>query len=120
MWNKPASGLRRISDTQYQMLAARRQAYDGMLWQTPLISLTGQAFIFTVALGPGDTSSREIASVLAFVMSFASAHLLSKHRRFEIFYTKLLVRIERARGLPLVHERPPSGGGLTGFSAFKI
>ena len=120
MWNKTTSELSSIGDMQYQILAARRQAYDQMLWQTPIISLTGQAFIFTVALGNGDGISREIACFLAFTMSFASAHLLAKHRRFEVVYSKLLQRIEEARGLPGIHDQPPSGGGVTGLSAYNI
>jgi hypothetical protein len=38
-----------VSDLQYELIAARRSHYDYLLWQTPVISLTGQAFLFQIA-----------------------------------------------------------------------
>ena len=112
--------LAKINDTQYQIIAARRQSYDNMMWQTPLISLTGQAFIFAIALGSGGANAREIASILALLIAFSSAHLLSKHRSFEVYYSQLLQDVEAARGIPQIHEKPTVGGGLVGISAYKI
>lgn len=88
-----------VTDAQYQLLAVRRQNYDSMLWQTPVISLTAQAFLFTIALSNGDKPARFIASLLAFITALASAQLLAKHRYFEIYYSKLLESVERERQL---------------------
>jgi hypothetical protein len=35
----------------YQVVAARRQNFDSMLWQVPALSLTAQAFLLVIALG---------------------------------------------------------------------
>lgn len=35
----------------YAVVAARRAQYHNMLWQVPTMSLTAQAFLFTIALG---------------------------------------------------------------------
>lgn len=80
-----------ISQEQYQILAARRVARDGMLWQTPTLSVTGQAFLFSIALG-SDTGAeaRMIAALLAFVVSLASIQLMAKQRYFEVRNSKLL------------------------------
>lgn len=37
----------------YQVVAARRQNFDAMVWQVPALSLTAQAFLLVIALGPG-------------------------------------------------------------------
>ena len=54
----------------HQTLASRRASYDTMMWQAPMLSLTAQAFLFTIALGPG---SSRVARVLASLLSFISA-----------------------------------------------
>ncbi|MER6612681.1 hypothetical protein [Streptomyces xantholiticus] len=35
----------------YQAVAARRMQWDALLWQVPALSLTAQAFLFTITLG---------------------------------------------------------------------
>ena len=82
------------NDVQYQVVAARRQNYDNLLWQTPVISLTGQAFLFTIALGSGSKLSRIIASLLALIAALASSQPLARHRHFEVYYSKLLESVE--------------------------
>ncbi len=91
-----------------------------MLWQTPVISLTAQAFLFTIALGNADHLSRFIASLLALIAALASAQLLAKHRYFEIHYSKLLESVEREKQYELVHERPPIADGITGWSSYYV
>ena len=49
-----------ISEDQYDLLAARRTSYDEMMWQAPALSLTAQAFLFTIALGPGSTTAARL------------------------------------------------------------
>jgi hypothetical protein len=55
-----------------------------MLWQVPTLSLTGQAILFTIALGADSSRvARIVASVLAIVMTVLSMHLMSRHRQAE-------------------------------------
>lgn len=109
-----------VTDIQYQMLAQRRQNYDNLIWQTPTISLTGQAFLFTIAFGNGSIVGRLVASILALLASLASEQLLSKHRHFEIYYAELLQSIERAKQYAPIHERPPRGTGVAAWSSYLV
>jgi len=102
------------------MLAARRLSYDQMLWQTPVISLTAQAFLFSIALGHIHPVSRALAALLALACSLASIHLLAKHRYCEIFYSKLLVAYEKEKGLPLIHDRYITTEGIVGLSSYTV
>ncbi len=43
----------KIDAVQYQLLANMRINQDTMVWQTPILSLTGQAFLFVIAFGDG-------------------------------------------------------------------
>lgn len=43
----------------YAALAERRLQWDSLLWQVPVLSLTAQAFLFTIALSPGGTGETE-------------------------------------------------------------
>ena len=96
-----------ISDKQYDVLAARRVAKDSLLWQTPALSLTAQAFLFTIALGQGTTvGARLIAAILALVASLASIQLMAKSRYFEEGDSKMLEEYERAMGFQTIHARP--------------
>jgi len=91
-----------------------------MLWQTPVISLTAQAFLFTIALGNVDHLGRFIASLLTVIAALASAQLSAKHRYFEIHYSKLFGSVEREKQYELVHERPPIADGITGWSSYYV
>ena len=99
-----------ISHEQYDVLASRRLATDGMLWQTPVLSLTAQAFLFTIALGPGSTAgARVIAACLALVASLASIQLMAKHRYHEVKDSAVLREYEDAKesnGFQAIHGRP--------------
>ena len=69
---------------QYQLVAARRNATNALLWQSPVLSLTAQAFLFTIALNTGlAAASRTVAAGLAFFVALASIQLLLKHRALE-------------------------------------
>ena len=55
---------------QYPILAARNQHFNSLLWQTPVLSLTAQAFLFSIALSKGnDTWAIFISSFLAWRLS---------------------------------------------------
>ena len=110
----------KIAEQQYPILAARRQNYDAMLWQTPVISLTAQSFLFLIALGTGDPYGRLIAALLALITALASAQLLAKHRYLEIYYAELLKGYERAKEWALIHDRPPKAAGAIGWSSYHV
>jgi hypothetical protein len=109
-----------ITDAQYQLLAERRQNYDNMLWQTPVISLTAQAFLFTIALGGGERSSRILAGMLSFFAAVAASQLMSKHRYFEVYYSKLLEKFEAEKGMQPIHQRPAQPEGSLGLSSYRV
>ncbi len=68
----------------YEIVANRRQSYDSMMWQTPVLSLTAQAFLLTIALGPESSqAARLISAGLAALAAFASVQLMVKHRYYE-------------------------------------
>ncbi|HEY5528720.1 MAG TPA: hypothetical protein VIL51_04625 [Thermoleophilia bacterium] len=73
------------ADAIYGALAARRTQFDNLLWQAPVLSLTAQAFLMTVALGSGvPLYSRTVACLLSIIVAFLSVHILTRHRQAEI------------------------------------
>jgi hypothetical protein len=92
-----------ISREAYAAVAARRAHFDQLLWQVPVISLAGQAFLFSIALSPETArTSKIIASFLAVVMMFLSLHLMVKHRQAEVTDSQWLEAYEK-------DSSPPAG-----------
>jgi len=88
-----------IDNAGYSALNARRDAFNNLLWQTPVMSLIAQAFLFTIILSDNTTPvSRVIAAILAIIISVASVQLLSKHRYEEVTHAKELDDIEMKTG----------------------
>lgn len=82
-------------DAVYAAVAARRTSFDGLLWQAPVLSLTAQAFLLTIALGAGVSEfSRIIACLLSIVVSLLTVQLLTRHRQAEITDAHLLRDME--------------------------
>lgn len=78
-------------DVAYQVVAARRLQWDNLVWQVPVLSLTAQAFLFTIALGGDSTrAARVISSVLSLVVSALCMSLMARHRQSEIMDAHLL------------------------------
>lgn len=100
-----------VEALQYQVVASRRQGTDSMMWQVPVLSLTAQAFLFTIALAPGASRAAHIvAAGLALVASVTSIQLMAKHRFHELADSKWLEEFERkreARGFVPIHARAP-------------
>jgi hypothetical protein len=70
--------------TLYEVLTNRRIAHDNLVWQVPVLSLTAQAFLFTVALSGGTNPwARRIAAFLALLSALVSMQTMAKHRWFE-------------------------------------
>lgn len=98
-----------IAQDQYDALVARRAALDGMMWQTPALSLTAQAFLFTISLGSGIApGARLMSAFLALAAALASIQLMAKHRYHEVRDSRLLEEFERDSGnnYVVIHGRP--------------
>ena len=111
-----------INNEQYAILAARRQSFDSMLWQTPVLSLTAQAFLFTIALGSGNSPAARIVSAkLALLTALASLQLMAKLRFYEIEDSKLLEQFENnhdKEGYLPVHAQTPSPNSSNDISKY--
>jgi hypothetical protein len=106
-----------IADEQYDVVASRRVATDGLLWQTPVLSLTAQAFLFAIALGPGSSlGARLVAAILAFVASIGSIQLMAKHRFHEVRDAELLEEYEKLRtGFQVIHGTAAENPGAAWY-----
>jgi len=66
----------------YNIVAARRLVNVTLIWQTPALCITGQAFLFSIALsGSTSTASRIIASSLCILITTMTLQLVIKHRQ---------------------------------------
>lgn len=121
------------NDQVYQVVAARRTQFDNLLWQVPVLSLTAQAFLSSIALGDSSRLSRIIASLLSMATSFRSVQLIAKHRKGEIADAEWLKSYEesyfpdtRVHGAAFRQLRDESSTGgpflnlLTRLSSFKV
>jgi hypothetical protein len=90
----------------YQMIMQRGLQTNGLLWQTPSLALTAQAFLLTVSLG-GDTARpiRIVVSVLGLVIGIMSMQLMAKHHYFYELDQAELRRIETRLALPPIAHR---------------
>jgi len=95
----------------WQTLASRRAGIDAMMWQTPALGMTAQAFLLTLALAPGSSRwARLLASMLSLALSFMVTQLMAKHRRHEMLDSLLLERLEDRFGLAELIEVAPHAG----------
>jgi len=126
-------GIQTVGDSallsSYQVMATRRLGYDTLMWQTPMLGLTAQAFLFTSALSPTATrTGRLIAASLALVTSIISMQLMSKHRHHELVDCRLLEDFEKKHGLEPLHVRSVSRdepahlnrNWFVGLSSYKV
>jgi hypothetical protein len=91
----------------YEMLTARRNQQDSMLWQAPALALTAQAFLLTIALGGNAVSvfARALAAGLGLVVACMSMQLMAKHRHLTELDNAWLAAMEREIGLTPVAAR---------------
>jgi colanic acid biosynthesis protein WcaH len=86
-----------MAPEQYDALNARRDSFNNLLWQTPVLSLTAQAFLFTIIFSTGaSTVGRIVAGILSAIIAVASLQLLAKHRFMEKQHAKILHTYEDA------------------------
>jgi hypothetical protein len=80
----------------YKALTERRISHDNLTWQTPALSLTAQAFLLTISLGPSESQvSRTIASIISIMISILSVQLIERHSFFETTFSKILEEFEK-------------------------
>jgi hypothetical protein len=104
------SGDKEVLLSVYSVIAARRTAYDALFWQAPVLSLTAQAFLFTVALSGGTPVwSRRIAAGLALLSALASIQLMVKHRFQETSDSITCSEIERQLEIDKIYGSLPHG-----------
>ncbi len=85
-----------LNQQQYQIVASRRQNYDNLVWQTPVVSLTAQAFLLTIALGAETANpARFVAALLSLLAALASLQLMAKHRHMEVLDSRILEEHEK-------------------------
>ncbi len=72
-------------DRLYEVVAARRLQWDALLWQVPALSLTAQAFLLTIVLGPNSSRfARIVSAVLSLAAALMSMQLMASDRRAEV------------------------------------
>lgn len=91
----------------YAAVATRRSQFDNLVWQVPVLSITAQAFLFTISLGP-DTRplGRVITCLLSLVVTFLTLQIFTRHRQAEITDAHWLEDYEQRHGIS------PGGHGL--------
>ena len=89
-----------------QTASYRRYVTDPMMWQVPVLSLTAQSFLLTIAFGADGRAGRALAAGLAAVAALAAVQLLLKHRYNEETASRALERLERDHNLTILDGRP--------------
>lgn len=103
---------------QYQVVAARRQNFDSMLWQVPALSLTAQAFLLVIALGSGSGHLARIAAgLLSAVTALMSVQLLLRQRLHEEADARWLHDFEDSHDWEPIHRRPSERVAAVGMQA---
>jgi ADP-ribose pyrophosphatase YjhB (NUDIX family) len=101
------SSLADIRRTAYAAVSARALNHNTLVWQTPALALTAEAFLLTIALGPASSPpARLIAAGLNFMLSVLCLQLMAKHRAMAVIDREVMVNLEKALGLPVYHGRP--------------
>jgi colanic acid biosynthesis protein WcaH len=107
-------GGRMRSENQYNTLSFRRDSLNAMMWQTPALSLTAQAFLLNVSSNRNSFPEvRIVTCLLAFCIAVGTLQLFARHRRLEEASAKSLEAFERKhrhRGYEVLNARPQSEG----------
>jgi hypothetical protein len=90
----------------YEMLLLREMEQDAMLWQTPTIALTAQAFLLTIALNPGSPFFATcLASALGMLVAVLSMQLMARHRFLNEMDRSHLHYLEERVGIDHISNR---------------
>ena len=107
----------------YEALSERCVMLNELLWQAPVVSLTAQAFLLTIAYGDTPrTHYRILAGLIAAVIGLASWQLFLRHAAYERAIAREMREIEekhfgRPFHAPLRETR--EGAGLRGPAAWR-
>lgn len=125
----------------YEMLLQRELEQDAMLWLTPTIALTAQAFLLTIALNKDSPAfATYLAAGLGLVVALLSMQLMAKHRflnlmdRAHLHALEARLRIEHLSNRQYFynngayrvpdwlkdHKSPPSEHGLAKFRSYRV
>lgn len=86
----------------YTAIAARRTAFDTLMWQVPTLGLAAQAFLLTIAYGPDSSQiARCVSGGLAAVVALVAIQTMLKHRANEKTDNLILKEMEVAAGISI-------------------
>ena len=123
MSSTPTEETKLSVDSAYSALVGMRQNYEQMLWQAPVLSLTAQAFLLTIAFDiAGGMFYRVVAGVMASAIGFASWQLFLRHRYFEREASERLQKLEEAHLGFAIHKargEVPQEKALYGIVSIK-
>lgn len=89
-----------LFDSVYTVIAARRTAFDTLMWQVPTLGLAAQAFLLTIAFGPDSSQiARCVSGGLAAVVALVAIQTMLKHRANEKTDNLILKELEAAAGI---------------------
>ena len=84
------------SEEQYKVIADRRNSFNTLLWQTPALSLTAQAFLLSiVANQQNQVATRLVCGGVAIVVALSTFQLFAKHQLQERKAARHLAEFER-------------------------
>lgn len=105
----------------YTVVAARRTAFDTLMWQVPALGLTAQAFLLTIAYGSSSSdASRCISGGLAIAVALVAIQTMRKHQANEVTDSKLLEEIEEAFGVEVAGGRPHARPAVRGAAVENL
>lgn len=85
----------------YEALTARVGQRDALLWQSPALAMTAQAFLLTIALGHESRPvARFLAAFLGLWVTYMSIQLMLKHRMYMWNDQVTMVSLERLMDMP--------------------
>lgn len=83
----------------YEALTARVGHRDALLWQSPALALTAQAFLLVIGLGHDSAPvARFIAALLGVAVTIMSVQLMLKHRMYMTNDQVMMVALEQDMG----------------------
>ena len=92
----------------YSTLAARRTAFDTLMWQVPTLGLAAQAFLLTIAYGPNTSPvARCVSGALAAVVATVAIQTMLKHRANEKTDNLILKQMEVSAGISIGDDANP-------------
>lgn len=90
----------------YEVLVQREMEQDAMLWETPTLALTAQAFLLTIALNKDSTAAAVyVSAALGVLVAVLSMQLMAKHRFLNELDRAQLHRLEDDMGIPHISRR---------------